>query len=92
MQKFADKFLQDYYTWEDQIPGINQPVLWEYKNKEKCFYQYPTYKRSDYKILIQLTKDQKKLALDYLEDLHAPLNEETREHNNKKAKARRAAQ
>jgi hypothetical protein len=50
------------------------------------------WKRSDYKILIQLTKDQKKLALDYLDELHAPLNEETRHHNNEKAKARRAAQ
>jgi hypothetical protein len=87
---FADKFLDDFYIWEDHISGIDKPVLWEYKNKEKCFYQYPTYKRSDYKILIELTKDEKKIALDYLEELHKPLNEETRQHNNEKARLRRA--
>ena len=92
MEKFADKFLEDHYTWEDHIPGIEKPVLWRYKNKDKCFYQWPLWKRSDYEILVQLTREDKKIALDYLDELHAPLNEETRQHNNKKARARRAAQ
>jgi len=87
---FVDKFDDDHFIWQDHIQGIDKPVLWQYKNKEKCFYQWPLYKRSDYKILIELTKDQKKIALDYLEELHKPLNEETRQHNNEKARLRRA--
>ena len=59
-------FYDDHFIWKDHIKGIDKPVLWEYKNKEKCFYQWPLYKRSDYKILIELTKDQKKIALGLL--------------------------
>ncbi len=89
MERFADTFKDDFYVWEDHIEGINKPVLWEYKNRDKCFYQYPIYRKSDYKILVQLTKEQRKIALDFLDALHAPLNEETRQHNNEKAKLRR---
>lgn len=89
MERFAERFDDAFYIWEDHIEGIDKPVIWEYKNRDKCFYQYPMYRRSDYKILVQLTKEQRKIALDFLDALHAPLNEETRQHNNEKARLRR---
>ena len=89
IKEFADKFPDDHFIWEDHIEGIDKPVIWRYKDRYKGFYEWPIWRRSDYKILVELTKEQKKIALDYLDELHEPINKTTRQHNNEKARLRR---